>query len=454
MKKLFSYTLLTLAVLALSGCEGTDLDGLDPINAVPADGAINNLKSASAAMAGLYHQVQMIFNEEEIISEPSYTAYLGMAQTYSDEAIYTGADATAREYDELNVRPSNTVNSTIFSVFYRIINTANSLVVLIPEVDDITLSQDQINSFVGEARMIRALCYFYLTSYYGDVPLVITPTIEVGDELNVSNSTQSNIYSQIIDDLKFAESNITETDTKRATSAAASALLARVYLYQQDWNNALSHAEKNIGGTFDLTTIPYMEDEIFYIGYATADGNIINFYYGPGAPVGGNHNIEPSTKFLSSYEAGDLRKDLSVDESLSQVSTPYVIKYDDFAAGASGTGTDPIMLFRYAEQLLIAAEAAAENMDFTKANLYYNQVRSRASLPSQTLDATNFEDLILQERFIELSFEGPHRWLDLKRRGKATTEISGYQSCNNVWPIPVREIDRNPNMVQNNCCDC
>jgi hypothetical protein len=230
----------------------------------------------------------------------------------------------------------------------------------------------------------------------------------------------------------------------------------------ENWSEALSHAEAALGAGFDLAQYAYLEDEIMYLDFTTADGNVLNFWYGP-QECGGRHDIEPSAKFIGSYEDGDLRRALSIvgaGELLTVCglpfpsSVPFCIKYPTFSAGISGTAPDPIFLFRYAEQLLIAAEAAAEMGDFTKANGYYNQVRARAGLEDNTLDASNFVDLILQERFIELSFEGAHRYFDLRRTGRAAQEIPGYQPCNDIWPIPQREIDRNPNLTQNSCCNC
>ena len=104
--------------------------------------------------------------------------------------------------------------------------------------------------------------------------------------------------------------------------------------------------------------------------------------------------------------------------------------------------------------LLIASEAEAEMGNYNEATHYFNQLRQRAGLPELTLNSNNYVDLILQERFIELSFEGPHRWFDLRRRGLASEHLPGYLSCNDVWPFPQREIDTNPNLVQNDCCSC
>ena len=446
MKNIKSIALLICLGLLFQACEGLKLEeGLDPINSVPSETAITDFKSATAAMNGVYDEIQ----------DPTLhtDGYLFLAQIYSDEAIFTGTFPTRFEFATLNVQTSNGTNAGIFTDFYDAINVANGVIDLLPKVDDPGLTAEIVNGFLGEARFVRALMYWHLTEYYGDVPLILAPTREVGEVLNVPNNSQDEIYAQIIDDLTFAENNIANTNTKKATAQAAKALLARVHLYRQNWSQALAKAEEVLGPNFDLTAFPYLEDEIMFIGFTTADGNVLNFWYGP-SELGGRHDIEPSPKFLTSYEDGDLRRDLSIDDSFTRADVPFVVKYDDFSAGISGTGTDPVMLFRFAEQLLIAAEAAAEMGMFDKANAYYNQVRARAGLPVQLLDASNYVDLILQERLIELSFEGPHRYLDLRRRGRAAQEIDGYAPCNDIWPIPQRDIDRNPNLQQNNCCNC
>lgn len=447
MKKIKSILYLLVLGLFFQACDGTDLEGLDPINSIPTDGAINNIKSATAALVGVYDELQMTTTNH-------LDAYLALAQIYSDEADFTGTFPTRFEYATLNVQTSNTTNANVFTEFYDVINTANNFIEILPTVEDPGLTTEVVNGFLAEARMARALSYFYLTYYYGDVPLILTPTREVtGEALNVPNAPQSEIVAQIIDDLTFAQSNSTITDTKRFTADAATALLSRVHLYEENWSAALTEAEKLIGGDFNLSDFAYMEDEIMYLGFTTADGNILNFWYGP-AELGGRHDVEPSAKYMNAFEEGDLRAALSFDNSLTTATVPYSLKYDDFSAGGSGTATDPIMFFRYAEQLLIAAEAAAETGDFGKATTYLNQVRTRAGLADVAVDAGNFVDLIMQERFVELGLEGPHRFFDLRRRGMAEQEIDGYSPCNNIWPIPQRDVDRNPNLAQNSCCNC
>lgn len=444
MKKIFQF--FTTLVLGLGFYSCVDLDNIQPTDSVPTNGAINNFSTATAAVNGIYDALQM--------DNAQYNSYLALAQIYSDEAKLGGGSIPEEvPFESLNLNPSNPLLSSVFSAFYNVVNIANNVLEQLPAVQDPKLTPVVMSNYLADARFARALSYFYLTNYFGDVPLVLTPTRGVGEELNVANTPQVAIYDQIIEDLQFAENNLTNSNTKRATVSAAKALLARVYLYRQNWTEAFAKAVETLGPGFDLTQYPYLEDEVFYLGFTPSDGNFLNFLYGP-SELGGRHDIVPTDQFLNAFEPGDLRKDLSVDASLTISTLPYVVKYNDFSAGFSGTATDPIYLIRYAEIVLIAAEAAAELNDFDQANIFFNQVRARAGLPPKTLDAGNFVELILQERFIELSFEGPHRWLDLRRRGKAVQFIDGYKPCHDIWPLPQSEIDVNPNLTQNECCNC
>ena len=94
--------------------------------------------------------------------------------------------------------------------------------------------------------------------------------------------------------------------------------------------------------------------------------------------------------------------------------------------------------------------------DFTNANAWFNQVRQRVGLADKTLDAGNHVDIILQERFVEFGFEDPFRLINLRRKGKVLEVLDsiGYESCDDVWPLPQREVDRNTNLIQNAYCNC
>jgi len=441
MKNLKAIILILAIGFIQSAC--ADLDDLAPINSIPAETAINNTASAKAALNGVYDEVQ----DATLV----FDGWLALPQFFSDEANATGTFPTRLEFGNLNVFPANGTMAGVFTDLYGAINAANNVIELIPLVED--LSAENQADFVAQAKFIRAQCYLHLVTLWQDVPLITTPTSDVGDVLNVPTSSVAEIYNLIIADFTEAAQNVAaETGPTGASKQAANAFLARVALYQSNWGEAMAQAQLALAGA-DVSTVPYLEDQIYSLGFTPTDGNTLNFFYGP-ADFGGRYSIGPSQTIIDAFEEGDLRKDVTLD--LTTASVPYGTKYPSFDAGISGTAVDPIFFIRHAEMAMIAAEAAAEMGDFETASTYFNQVRTRAGLASMTLDASNYVDAILQERFVEFAFEGPFRLIDLRRRGRAMEVLGpiGYDACDSVWPIPQRDVDRNPNLSQNNCCNC
>jgi len=444
MKSIYKFLFLLAVGCSVVAC--ADLDDPTPINSLPSNVAILNEASARAALNGVYDEVQ----DADLV----FDGWLALAQFFSDEANATGTFPTRLEFGNLNVQPSNTTMATVFTDIYDAINVANSVIQRIPLVEEESFSDESRADIIGQAKFIRAFCYLHLTTLWRDVPLILMPTEDVGEVLNVSVSSQSDIYAQIRSDLAEASRDIAAaTGPLQASKLGADALLARVDLYNENWSDAYSKAVGVLGGEdFDLTTVPYLSDQIYSLGFTATDGNTLNFFYGP-SDFGGRYSIGPTTDLISAFEPGDARFAVSIDTTLT---TPYGLKYPSFDAGISGTATDPIFFVRHAEMVLIAAEAAAEQGDFDLANKWFNQVRSRAGLGDIELTAGNFVDAILKERFTEFAFEGPFRLIDLRRKGKALEVLGpiGYEACDDVWPLPQRDVDRNINLSQNDCCNC
>ena len=444
MKSIYKFLFLLAVGCSVVAC--ADLDDPTPINSLPSNVAILNEASARAALNGVYDEVQ----DADLV----FDGWLALAQFFSDEANATGTFPTRLEFGNLNVQPSNTTMATVFTDIYDAINVANSVIQRIPLVEEESFSDESRADIIGQAKFIRAFCYLHLTTLWRDVPLILMPTEDVGEVLNVSVSSQSDIYAQIRSDLAEASRDIAAaTGPLQASKLGADALLARVDLYNENWSDAYSKAVGVLGGEdFDLTTVPYLSDQIYSLGFTATDGNTLNFFYGP-SDFGGRYSIGPTTDLISAFEPGDARFAVSIDTTLT---TPYGLKYPSFDAGISGTATDPIFFVRHAEMVLIAAEAAAEQGDFDLANKWFNQVRSRAGLDDVELDDDNFVDAILKERFTEFAFEGPFRLIDLRRKGKALEVLGplGYEACDDVWPLPQRDVDRNINLTQNDCCNC
>ncbi|NJB84870.1 hypothetical protein GGR26_000615 [Lewinella marina] len=442
MLKQYNSLIWLVFLVGFTSCDYFDMDAIDPIDAVPAEAAITDATSARAARAGVYDALQ----------DNSFDRHLAGYQYYSDEADWTGTFPTREEFDIYSVQTGNSTLAGMFSSHYYTINVANNILEILPSVEDPTLSDDAFrNSILAEARFGRAFAYLELVLGWGDVPLILTPTRGVGEELNVPKDPASAVYAQIISDLEFAAANLQDNLTLGMTKAAANALLARVALYQERWQDALNYATLAIGEDYDLTSIPYMEDEIWFLKYSSTDGNSLAFFYAPSA-LNGRLSISPSSELINAFEPSDLRKDQTIAELDGVV---YGIKYDDFNL-ASGSQTDPIRFIRGAEMVLIIAEASARLGDFDTATEMINMVRERAGLDDIELNANNFEDAILQERFVELALESGHRLWDVRRMGRALEIFGpgGYDACDHVWPLPQREIDRNTALEQNDCCNC
>lgn len=443
---LIKMTIVAGLALAFSSCDFYDLDEAIPNDSLTSSDAIVDFASARGARAGLYNELQ--FNGDTDL----FDGYLASWQYFSDECDWSGTFPTREEFDIFSVAPSNATLAGFYTEFYQIINTANNLIVGVEGITgDAALTDERRASLIAEAKFARALAYFYLTQGWSDVPLVTSPTTTTGDELFVTPSPQSAIYDQIENDLE-AGADLIAGATLGITSASASALSARVKLYRGDMAGARTKALEALGGAaFDLTAFPYLEDVLYQIEFSSTDGNSLGFFYAPSS-LNGRYSIHPSDVLIAAYETGDIRRDASIDTLPS--GEPYGIKYDDFEA-AAGSQNDPLLIIRHAEMVLTIGETFAREGNYEMAEAWLNQVRSRAGLAAiDNMDATNFEDLFLQERFVELAMEGGHRIWDLRRTGRAETQFgaAGYQACDDRWPFPQREIDRNPNLSQNSAC--
>lgn len=422
-----------------------DLDELAPVNAVPTETAITNRASALAAINGVYDELQ----DATLV----FDGYLAFPQFFSDECNATGTFPSRLEMSIFNVSTSNTTLAAVYTDFYDVINVANNVIELIPLVVDDSFTESERDDVVGQAKMIRAQMYMYLVSYWSEVPLITLPTKDVGEVLNVALSSTEAIYAQIESDLNDAIGSLTSpAGPARASVQAAQGLMARAMLNQGKFGEAKSFATAALAGA-DVSQVPYMGDRIYTLEFTATDGNSLGFFYGT-ADLGGRYSIGPTETFINSFEAGDLRFAATIDSS--SFANPYFIKYPSFSAANSGTAIDPVLFIRHSEMALIIAETEARDGNFEAANDQYNKVRARAGLPTGDLGAGDFIEKILQERFVEFGGEGALRLIDLRRTGKALEKLSplGYQECDDVWPIPQRDIDRNINIVQNDCCNC
>ena len=478
------YRLLIIsAVLSLSACQGV-LERNPKVD-FTLEGFFQTEQHAILATNSVY---SMLRNWEVHVF-----SYIGMTDIASDDADKGSFPADAfflQELDDFTLSPSNLAPLTVWQGYYRAIYRANLAIERIP---DIEMNETLKARLIGECKFLRAYYYFNLVRWFGDLPLVIKPLTP--DEFAQDRQPADAVYTQIIQDLQEALSALPEKsqykpeDLGRATKGAARGMLARVYLTRGDFANAEKYALEVISsGQYSLYPnfagifLPEGENssESVFEAQATAleaggGGSQYNEVQGVrGTPNLGWGFNRPSDDLVRSFEQGDPRRDLTIlypgeplpDGSDIVSDNPDIIneRYNQKAwvpehPGGNGNGPGNIRMMRYAEILLIAAEALNENGKTDDALKYINLVRARARgsstrvLPDiMTADKAILRQKIWQERRSELAME-QQRWFDILRQGRAADLLAGKgfkKGKNELFPIPQIEIDLSSGTMSQN----
>lgn len=323
-----------------------------------------------------------------------------------------------------------------------------------------SLSQSLKNQLLGEAKFMRAWLYFYLVNYWGDVPLVLST-----DALNTGllpRAPVAQVYRQIVQDLTDAKNLLATTypslEKARANKNVASALLGRVYFYQQNWGAAEAETTNVIStGGYSLVTnlnnvfLNTSTETIWQISLA-----------GTSTPqtVFGSEFIPAATTptfvlydtLANTFEANDQRK-VNWTKSISYIGKIYYYPYK-YKVRSTTTGNEYPVMFRLSEMHLIRSEARANQNNISGAQADLNLVRNRAGLPNTT--ATTQAQLLAaleHERWVEFFTEFGDRWFNLKRLNTATAVLNAlkpaWQPFQQLYPIPQTVLTANPNLVQN-----
>jgi starch-binding outer membrane protein, SusD/RagB family len=423
----------------LAACD-SPLD-TEPTASIDAGTALNSARGVELALNGAYRALQ---------SSSLYTRQeLAFPDLYADNLNFTGTFAGDREVSLRNIQPSNGEVGGIWSSAYIGVNRANYILDAIPNVSDLTDAKKA--QYRGEALWIRGLMYSLLVKYYGGVPLVDTPSKGVDDSMFKPRSTLAETYAFIVKDLEEASSLLPAARANgRATKGAADAILARTYLEMGDNAKARDKATALIGNpTYRL--VPSVREfftnkngveSIYEVQHTVANANSAAFWFFPPS-LGGRWGFAPSPGLINAFEANDARRAATVARAGSQ---DYGFKYYRIA-----TGDDNIPVARLAEQYLIRAEANARlGAPAATVQADINVIRNRSGLGNIATTVTTqaaLLDAILQERRVELAFEG-FRFMDLRRHGKAES-VLGIASNRLLWPVPLYETDVNKNLTQN-----
>lgn len=309
---------------------------------------------------------------------------------------------------------------------------------------------------MGEALFMRAYFHFNLVNTFGNIPLITSTNITANS--TAPQVSAAMVYQQIITDLKEAIADlpanysVSGNERTRVNKLAAIAMLAKVYLYNQDWVNAEIQAGLIIGNTLfnlpkDLNTtfLNSSTEAIFQLNNQTAGSAPDASIFVPKTGIVPSYPLR--TELLNSFESGDLRK---INWTGTSAGYYYPAKYKVAASG----GNEYATVLRLADIYLIRAEARAHQNEISGAQSDLNAVRTRAGLTNTLAsDQTSLLLAVEQERRVELFCEWGNRFFDLKRTSRADAvlgaEKPGWKSTDVNYPIPLQEINTNHNLKQN-----
>lgn len=460
-----------LMLLLFAGCKKEFLEKSPP-DALTEVGFYNSAERAQLGVNAIYVSLQSAWsiNLLRIYDVPSGEVLL--------------SNTVPLEYNNFTYFPAlNQIHDT-WRGLYEGIYRANLAIANIPAIN---MADALKNQYIGEAKFLRALSYFDLVNLFGAVPLVTQPLPNTNAAL-IARTPVADVYKVIIADLLAAEAGLpvsfSGTNLGRATKGAAQALLGKIYLYNKDYTNAekyfllvINSGRYGLMGNFQEVwhrSFENNKESIFEVQFADIGGSGSNGRNGSFLPAvnGATGSALATKRAFDAFDPADPRRGMSIfkpgDAFAPNVSTALAAFSPVWSATgyAVKKGMWPIMyvnsnginypLIRYADVLLMYAEAANELNKLTEARAAVNQVRARPSvnMPVITVAETGTKaamfNAINKERQVELMFEFI-RFNDLRRWGLAEQVLGplGYRAKHALFPIPQLELDINSKLTQN-----
>lgn len=450
---------------------------------------------AEAAVAAIYQQLYNIYER---------TMWLVSALPADDEKNGLGMpNQYLQNLEFLRHTSENQFVRQMWEQLYSGIARANTA---IENITNITMDETIQNRLIGEAKFLRALYYFNLVRFHGDVPLILK--LESAEDAMKPRTPKDQVYQQIITDLSDAENSLPisypSNQIGRATKGAAKILLGKVYLTIHEYKNCISKLAEVIENetSFGYGLHDYFGDNwgkstengmemVFSIEFMDppGHGNSAMQLQGPKyslpnsfTPLGLSNSNEadiPTMDLYNQFMDEDERKAETfrtnfislIDGSVHTSSIPIFVKYWEENEPITSNSDANMHIIRYSDAILMYAEALNEDGQTAKAHDNLNRIRERAfnstDFNYSGLSQVDFRTAVWKERRIELAMEG-HRWFDLVRTGRfvqrmkdhsayeaSVAESNKIEIAQNIkdymilMPIPQREMDLNDQLVQN-----
>jgi starch-binding outer membrane protein, SusD/RagB family len=456
-KKLIKYTgALLMVIFTLAGC-AKFVDVPLPINQIPNSAAFADDGKAQSSMRGIYAATQNGFGNG--LFSGGLTVLLGLSSDEFTKATYSADEQLF--FDNNLSANTGPVSGSIWAPAYASLYMINNLYENVEKSKGVSAKiKDEL---MGEAKFLRALHNFYLVNLYDSLPLAVTSDYLANALL--SRSAPEKAWELINSDLTYAIGKINSAYTERgfryrANRYAAYALMARVQLYQKNWSKAEENASAVINaGPYrleDLDSTFNIRSREAILQIANAGTNLYTLEAGKTTFSGANVTCRFSTFTKDAFEPNDLRWTKWVKVGTDGFAGHG--KYKIFSNDDKKLTPEATTILRLAEQYLIRAEARAMQDNLTGAIADVDSIRARAGLPliSNTNPGIGKENLLLaidKERQTELFGELGHRWLDVKRRGKADVIFGArkpkWRKEAQFFPIPLYDRQNNPNLGQN-----
>ncbi len=452
-----------------------DLLDVQPRQSVDAATALLSEEAIVAAMSGVYDRLQNLrmYGRD----------FIALPEALSDNGRAT--NKSGRLNPEYLNQPNAHFANGAWLLSYYAINQINLILDGLGKVNVATATKDNLE---GQALFLRGLIYHNLSRVYaydpgailtqsnrGSVQLQLKPIFGSDQVENLARSSIDEVYTQIYADLNAAIAKLGNTRTPFfASRGAAQALLSRVALHRRDYATAVRVATEALSsgvGQF-VNTASYVgswrsasnPESMFELQYAIAENLGVNeslqtsfttlLFSGNRASLGGFGDLVPTANLLAQFEDGDVRRNLYELGSAGRGTAE--IECTKFLGRNGQPNLDNVPVLRLSEVILNRAEAYAsagpqQNEALALADL--NRIRNRAGLASVTLTGSALLEEVLKQRRVELAFEGD-RWFTLKRLGRDIVKAAPAQTLpfidfRMLAPIPVRELQINPNLVQN-----